>query len=92
MTSPPNTISFVLSIMWRLNNHTIYNGDVEVHPSYFPVEFNSESVPDPYSTPIKSIGDDEIDHILELYHSLYDEDLLDFDIHIFQDLLVVASL
>ena len=50
--------------MGRLNHHSIDNGDVEVHPSEFPVEFNSESVPDPDTTPIKSIDDDEMDHLL----------------------------
>ena len=39
--------------MGRLNPHYIDNGDVEVHPSEFEVEFNSESVPDPYTNPIK---------------------------------------
>ena len=41
-----------------MNHHEIGNGDVEVHPSYFTVEFNSESVPDPYNTPIKLIDDE----------------------------------
>ena len=62
--------------MGRINHHDIDNGDVEVHTSKFPVEFNSESVPDPDTTLIKSINDDEMDHILELFHSKHDEDLL----------------
>ena len=36
----------------------IDNVDVEVHPSDFRVEFNSESVQDPDTTLIKSIDDD----------------------------------
>ena len=44
--------------MGRLNNHDIDNGDVEVYPSDFPVEYNSDYVTDPYTTLIKSIGDD----------------------------------
>ena len=44
--------------MGRLNHHAIDNGDVEFHLSDFPVEFNSESIPDPDTTPIKSIDDD----------------------------------
>ena len=53
----------VSAIMGRLNNHAIDNGDVEVHPSEFPVEFNSGYVTDPDTTPIKSIDDDEMDHL-----------------------------
>ena len=58
----------VSAIMGRLNNHAIHNGDVEVQPSEFPVEFNSGYVTDPDTTPIKSIDDDEMDHLLELLH------------------------
>ena len=84
-TSPTNTRPMVLAILWRLNNHTIDNGDVEVHLSEFIVGFNSESVPDPDTIPIKSIDDDEMDHILELFHSENDEYLLDFELHMIQD-------
>ena len=45
--------------MGILNHHSIDNGDVEFHPLEFPFESNSESVPDPDTTPIKSIDDDE---------------------------------
>ena len=54
----------VLDVMGRLNHHAIDNGDVEVHPSYFPVEFNSEYVPYPDTNPIKSIDDYEMDYLL----------------------------
>ena len=64
-TSPPNTIPVVSGIMGILNHHAIHNGDVEVCPSYFPVEFNSEYIPDLYTTLIKSIDDDEMDHLLD---------------------------
>ena len=67
-TSPTKTIPVVSAIMGRLNHHAIDNGDVDVHPSYFPVESNSESIPDPDTTPVKSIDDDEMDHILEFFH------------------------
>ena len=40
-TSPTNTRPVFLAIMGRLNHHEIDNGGVEVHPSDFPVEFNS---------------------------------------------------
>ena len=46
-TSPTNTSPVVSYIMGRPNHHAIDNGDVGVYPSEFPVEFNSESVPDP---------------------------------------------
>ena len=54
--------------MGRLNHGAINNSDVEVHASYFPAEYKSESIPDPFTTLIKSIDDDEIDHLLELFH------------------------
>ena len=50
--------------MGILNYHAMNNGDVEVHPSEFPVESNPESVTDPYTTPIKSIDDDEMGCLL----------------------------
>ena len=57
-TSPPKTSPMVSAIMGVLNHRAIDNGDVEVHPSYFPVESNPEYVLDPDTTPIKSIDDD----------------------------------
>ena len=62
--------------MGILDHYAIDNGDFEVHPSDLPDEFSSESVPDTDTTPIKSIDDDKMDHILELFHSEYDEDLM----------------
>ena len=50
--------------MGKLNHHAIDNGDVKFHTLDFPVEFISESFPDPDTTPIKSIEDDEIDNLL----------------------------
>ena len=68
----------VSDIVGRLKYHSICNGDVEFHLSDFPVEFNSEYVPYPETTPIKLINYDETDHLLELPYKEYDEDLLDF--------------
>ena len=65
--------------MDTLNHHAIDNGDVEVHFSEFPVESNYKPVPDPDNSPIKSIDDDETDHILEFYHSEHYYDLLDVE-------------
>ena len=62
--SPTKTSIVVSGIMGRLNHHAIDTGEVEVSPSYFPVKYNSESVPYPDTTPIKSIDDDEMDHLL----------------------------
>ena len=56
-SSPPNTIPVVSYIMGRINHHAIDNGDVEFHPSYFPVYLYSESVPYLVTTPVKSIDD-----------------------------------
>ena len=52
-TSDPKTIPVVSFIMGRLNHCTIDNGDVEVHLSDFPAEYNSEYVPDLDTTTIK---------------------------------------
>ena len=50
--------------MGELNHNAIDNGDVKIPTSDFPVESNYESFPDPDTTPIKSIDDDEIYHLL----------------------------
>ena len=68
-TSPSKTSSVVSDILRIINNHAIDNGDVEVHPSDFPVEFNSEYVSYIDNATIKSIDDDEMDHLLEFFHS-----------------------
>ena len=68
-TSHSRTNPVVSAIMEILNNHATNNDDVEVHPSDFPFEYNYESVPDTDNTPIKSIDDNEMDHLLELFHS-----------------------
>ena len=45
--SPPKTSPVVSSTMGIFNHHSIDNGDVEVHPSEFPLASNYESVPYP---------------------------------------------
>ena len=50
----------ISATMVRMNHHAIANGDVEVHPSEFSVESNSEYDPDPDTTPIKPFDDDEM--------------------------------
>ena len=70
--------------MGNLNHHAIYNGDVKIPTSEFLVESNYESVPDTDTTPIKSINDDEMYHLLEFFHSEHDEDLLDVDLQMLQ--------
>ena len=54
MTSTNNISPVVSSIMGRLNHNDIDNGDSEVQPSDFPVEFNSEYFPYSNTTPIES--------------------------------------
>ena len=51
----------VSDIMGRLNHHAINNDDIN---SDVPVDSNYNSIPDPDTTPIKSIDDDEMYHIL----------------------------
>ena len=83
-TSPSRTNPVVSAFMGILNHHAIDNGNVKVHTSDVPVDFNSESVPFPDTTPIKSVDNDEMDHLLEFFHSKHDEDLLDVDLQMLQ--------
>ena len=76
--------------MGEINHRVIDNSDAKILTSDSSVEYNYESVPDTDNTPIKSINDDEIDHLLRLFHSELDEDLLDVDFQMLQGLLVVA--
>ena len=76
--------------MEKINHHAIDNGNVKIPTSKFPVESNSESVPDTDTTPIKSIDDDEIDHLLEFFHAENDENILNVDLQMLQAWLVVA--
>ena len=70
--------------MGELNHHDIDNGDVKIPTSDVPVESNYDSVPDPDTTPIKSIDDNKMDHLLKFFHSEHDEDLLDVDLCMLQ--------
>ena len=67
--------------MVKLNHHAIDNCDIT---SDVPVESNYDSVPDPDTTPIKSINYDKIYHLLEFFHSEHDDDHLDVDLQILQ--------
>ena len=80
----------VSAITGRLNHHAIDNGDVEVHPLEFPVEYNYEYVPDTDTTPIKWIDDDEMDHLMEFSHSEHDDDILEVYTQMLQAWLVVS--
>ena len=84
-TSPPKTRPVVSYIMVEINHHVIDNGDIEVNPSDNSYRYNSESVPDSDTTLIKSIDNDEMDHIPELSHSEHNHDLLYVDLHMRQD-------
>ena len=90
-TSTTKTSPVVSVIMGRLNHHVINNGSVEVHHSYIPDASNSESVPKTDTTLIKSIDDDERDHLLEFLHSEHYDHHLGFDLHMIQYLLIVAN-
>ena len=76
--------------MGRLNHYAIDNGDVKVPTSEFPFEFKSESVPDPDTPLIKSIDDNEMDHLLEFFHPEHDDNILDVDLHMLQSWLVLS--
>ena len=70
----------VLDITGRLNHHSIDNGDVEVYPSEYPFEYTSDSIPDPDTTLIKSIDDDEMDQLLGFFHLYHDDDILNVEL------------
>ena len=63
-TSPSRTNSVISDIMGKLKNHAIDNGDVKITTSDVTVESSYVSVPDIDTTLIKSIEDDEMNHIL----------------------------
>ena len=60
-SSPSRTNPMVSAIMGKLNHHAIDNG--------VPVDSSYDYIPDPDTPPIKSIDDDEMDHLLEFFHS-----------------------
>ena len=66
--SPSRTNPVISDIIGKLNHRAIDNGDVKILTSYFPVESNYKSVPDPDTTPNQSIDDYELDRLLELFH------------------------
>ena len=80
-SSPSRTNPVVSDIMGKLNHRAIDNGDIT---SDVPVESSYDSVPDPDTTPIKSIDDDEMDHLLEFFHSEHDDGLLYVDLQMIQ--------
>ena len=80
-SSPSRTNPVVSAIMSKLNHHGIDNGDIT---SDVQVEYSYDSVPDPDTTLIKSIDDDEMDHLLEFFHSEHYDDLIDVDLQMLQ--------
>ena len=54
------------------------------------MESTSESVPEPDDDSIKSIYDDYMYQILELFHSEHDENILNVDLHMIQALIVIV--
>ena len=83
-TSPSRTNPVISDVMGKLNHHAIDSCDVKIPTPEFPVDNNSESVPDPDTTLIKSIDDDEMDHLLEFFHLEHDDDLLSVDLRMLQ--------
>ena len=76
-SSPSRTNPVVSAITGILNHNAIDNGDIN---SDVPVESSYDSVPYPDTTTIKSIDDDKMDNLLELFHSEHDDDIIDVDI------------
>ena len=80
----------VQAITRRLNHHAVDNDDVDVYASGYLLESTSESVPEPDDDSIKSIYDDYMYQILELFHSEHDENILNVDLQMLQDLIVIV--
>ena len=80
-SSPSRTNPVVSAIMGKLNHHAVYNIDIT---SDVPVESSYDSIPDPDTNPIKSVDDDEMNHLLECFHSEHDDDLLEVDLQMLQ--------
>ena len=76
--------------MGKLNHHAIDNSDAKITTSDVQVDSNYDSVPDPDTTPIKSIDHDEMYHLLEFFHSEHDDNLIDVDLQMLQAWIVVA--
>ena len=81
MSSPSITNPVVSAIMGKLNHHAIDNGDIT---SDVPVQSSYDSVPDLDTTTIKSIDDDEMDHLLEFFQSEHHDNILDVDLQMLQ--------
>ena len=80
-SSTSRTNPVVSAIIGNLYYHAIDNVDIN---SDVPVDSSYDSILDPETTPIKPIDDDEIDHLLEFFHSEHDDDLLDVDLQMLQ--------
>ena len=70
--------------MGRLNNHEVDNGYVEVYPSDNPLEYSSESITHPDTNLIKSIDDDEMEQLLNFFHSENENYILNVDLQTLQ--------
>ena len=80
-SSPSRTSPVVSDIMGKLNHCAIDYCDIT---SDIPVESSYDFVQYPETTPIKSIVDDDMDHLLELFHSEHNDNLLDVDFKMLQ--------
>ena len=80
-SSPSRTNPVFSAIMGKLNHHAIDNGDIT---SDISVESSYDSFPYPDTNPIKYIDDDEMDHLLELFQSEHDDDIIDVDLQMLQ--------
>ena len=78
-SSPSRTNPVVSDVMGKLNHCAIDDVDIT---SDVPFESSYDLVPDPDTTPIKSIDGYKMDHLLEFFHSEHDDDLLDVDLQI----------
>ena len=88
--SPTKNSPVVVATTGILNHCDIYNCGVEVYPSEYPFGYISKYVPDPDNNTTESIDDDEMDQLLEFFHSEHDYDFLDVELQILQYSIVVA--
>ena len=67
-------------MMGRLNHHSVDNNDVNFQTLGYPFGSTSDSVPDTDTTPTKSIGDSEMDQLVEISHPEHYDNMLDAEL------------
>ena len=75
----------VLYVMGSLIHYIFGNSDVDVYPSEFTFECNSDSVTYSDTNLIQSSNDDEMDHLLYFFRTGHDDGIFDVDLQMLQE-------